>query len=211
MVRIIIIEDHPVVINGLRNIFRPGRDGIEITGSAQTPDEATEKISSDSFDIILLDLWLENHPPPLENIKKLKAVFPEKPIVMFTSEDQYIWKRKMYEAGVKAYLLKSAEKPEIKSTLEKVAEGLTVFTGVFEQQFMAQKFNQGSASGKHQLTENQIEIVKMLSNGLTQQKIAENKKTTLSNIEKTIKHIRDSIGAKNNTELVRILVERGVI
>jgi DNA-binding NarL/FixJ family response regulator len=211
MIRLLVIEDHPVIVNGLRNILRPSRDGIEITGSVQNPDEAIEKIESDSFDIILLDLWLHKDFLPLDNVRRLKSAFPDKPVVMFTSEDTYIWKRKMFEAGVKAYLLKSAEKPEIKSTLEKVASGQTVFVGVIEQEFMAQKLKDASDSGKHLLTQNQIEIVKMLSNGMTQQKIADVKKTTLSNIEKTIKHIRDTLDAKNNTELMRILVERGII
>jgi len=210
MIRLLVIEDHPVIVNGLRNILRPSRDGIEITGFVQNPDEAVEKIDPGSFDIVLLDLWLHKDHPPLENVKKLKSAFPEKPIVIFTSEDTYMWKRKMFEAGVKAYLLKSAEKPEIKVTLEKVAEGQTIFEGIIEQKFVAQKLSV-SDSAKHLLTENQIEIVKMLSNGMTQQKIADSKKTTLSNIEKTIKHIRDTVDAKNNTELMRILVERGII
>jgi len=51
----------------------------------------------------------------------------------------------------------------------------------------------------------------MLSNGTTQKKIADNKGTSVSNIEKTIKHIREAFNARNNAELTKILLEQGII
>jgi DNA-binding NarL/FixJ family response regulator len=144
-------------------------------------------------------------------MKKLKEKFPDKPIVMFTSEESSVWQRKMFDAGVKAYLLKTAEKIEIKLTLEKVAMGMTVFAGVMEQDYLNKKLSQEMASARHFLTPNQLEIAIMLSNGTTQKKIADNKGTSVSNIEKTIKHIREAFNARNNAELIKILLEQGII
>jgi len=131
MIRLFTIEDHPVIITGLRNTFRPSRDQIEIIGSANSVDEAVTKADPDTFDIFLLDLWIPGYHP-LQNVKKLKENFPGKPVVMFTSEDSTVWQRKMFEAGAMAYLLKNAEKIEIKATLEKVSHGMTVFSGMIE-------------------------------------------------------------------------------
>jgi DNA-binding NarL/FixJ family response regulator len=210
MIRLFVIEDHPIIVTGLRNLFRPSRDEVEISGNATSVDEALQKNDPELFDIILLDLWLHS-TPPLENVKKLRERFPEKPIVIFTSEGSSLWVRKMFDAGVKAYLLKTAEKSEIKLTLEKVMQGMTVFAGVMEEDFLHKKMGHDIVSLKRSLTANQLDIVRMLSNGMTQQKIADTKGTTVSNIEKTLKHIREVCDAKNNTELVRILVEHGII
>ena len=210
MIRLFVIEDHPIIVTGLRNLFRPSRDEVEIYTSAATVEEAIQKDEPEAFDIILLDLWLHS-TPPLENVKRLKEKFPEKPIVIFTSEGSTLWQRKMFEAGVKAYLLKTAEKSEIKLTLEKVMQGMTVFAGIMDEDFIHKKLGHDIASIKRTLTANQMEIVRLLSNGMTQQKIADIKGTTVSNIEKTLKHIREVCEAKNNTELVRILVEHGII
>jgi two-component system, NarL family, response regulator LiaR len=210
MIRLFVIEDHPIIVTGLRNLFRPSRDDVEITGSAPSVDEAIQKNDPDSFDLILLDLWLHT-TPPLENVKKLKEHFPTKPIVIFTSEGSSLWQRKMFDAGVRAYLLKTAEKSEIKLTLDKVMQGMTVFASVMEDDYLHKKLGHDIMSMKRSLTANQLEIVRMLSNGMTQQKIADTKGTTVSNIEKTLKHIREVCDAKNNTELVRILVEHGII
>jgi len=210
MIRLFVIEDHPIIVTGLRNLFRPSRDEIEIYGSASSADEALQNANPEAFDIIMLDLWLQSSAP-LENIKKLKEKFPEKPVVMFTSEESSVWQRKMFDAGAKAYLLKTAEKNEIRLTLEKVAMGMTVFAGVMEQDYLNKKLSSEIASARHFLTPNQLEIAIMLSDGVTQKKIADSKGTSISNIEKTIKHIRESFNARNNAELIKILLEQGII
>jgi DNA-binding NarL/FixJ family response regulator len=209
MIRLFTIEDHPVIITGLRNTFRPSRDQIEIIGSANSVDEAVTKADPDTFDIFLLDLWIPGSHP-LQNVKKLKENVPGKPVVMFTSEDSTVWQRKMFEAGAMAYLLKNAEKIEIKATLEKVSHGMTVFSGMIEPE-REQIFRSGFADPKYVLTTNQKEYVVFLSNGLTQQEIAEKKGLSISTVEKTIKNIREKCDAKNNLELVKILLEQGVI
>ena len=191
-------------------LFRSSRDEIEIYGSALSADEAIQTGDPEAFDIMMLDLYLGS-TPPLDNIKKLKERFPDKPIVMFTSEESSVWQRKMYDAGVKAYLFKTAERNEIRLTLEKVSMGMTVFAGVMEQEFLNKKLSPEMMNARQFLTPNQLEISIMLSNGVTQKKIADSKGTSVSNIEKTIKHIRELFNARNNAELIKILLEQGII
>ena len=213
MIRLFVIEDHPIIVTGLRNLFRPSRDGVEINGSSASAEEAILIADPAIFDIIMLDLWLQASTPG-ENIKMLKEKFPDKPIVMFTSESSSVWQRKMFDAGATAYLLKTAEKNEIKLTLEKVAVATTVFAGIMEQDFLNKKLSPeplSIISAKHFLTPNQLEIAIMLSDGVTQKKIADSKGTSISNIEKTIKHIREAFNARNNAELIKILLEQGII
>ena len=210
MIKLFIIEDHPVIVSGLKSLFRPSRDEIEINGSASDVEDAVLKADPSTFDIFLLDLWIPN-AHPLLNVRKLKERFGNKPIVIFTSEDSSSWQRKMFEAGVMAYLLKSATKAEIKLTLEKVIKGQVVFTGVFEEEDEKKRLPSVFSGQTFQLTANQRELVMLLSSGLTQQQIAGAKKTSVSTVEKTLKHIREKCGAKNNAELVRNLIEKGYI
>ncbi len=209
MIRLFVVEDHPVIVTGIRNLFRPSRDFIEVIGFAFNPDEALEKADPATFDIFLLDLLIPGFHPT-QNVKRLKENFPGKPIVMFTSEDSSAWRKKMFEAGVMAYLLKSAEKSEIKSTLEKVSQGIVMITGRIDSEDDS-KFLSTYTDPKNAVTENQRDIIYRLSIGQNQHEIADKKNTSISNIEKTLKHIRNKCGARNNTELVRIMLERGVI
>jgi len=209
MIRLFAIEDHPTMVTGIKNLFRPSRDNIEVVDSANSVEEAIKKADPETFDIFLLDLWLpDSHP--LLNIKRIKDAFPTKPVVIFTGEDSTNWRKKMFEAGVMAYMLKSNSKSEIKNTLMKVAKGEIVFSGVVDPAFEKQLASV-LESQKYVLTSNQKEIVILLSNGLSQYEIADIKKTSVSTVEKTLKHIRDICEVKSNTELVKVLMEKGVI
>jgi len=209
MIRLFVIEDHPVIVTGLKNLFRPSRDEIEIVGSTSNVDDAITRADPDTFDLFLLDLWLpDTHP--LLNVKKLKDHFHGKPIVIFTSEESSSWQRKMFEAGVMAYLLKSNNKVEIKSTLEKVFKGQIVFSGLVEPNY-EKKLASVLSGQKYYLTSNQQELAILLSTGLNQQQIADAKRTSVSTVEKTLKLVREKFDAKNNAELVKILLEKGII
>jgi len=205
MIRLFIVEDHPVIVAGLKNMFRPSRDNIEITGSAANVDEMLNHQDPDKFDIIILDLWISS-TSPLENMQQLQQHFPGKPIIIYTTEDSSYWQRKMFTLGAKAYTIKTSNKSELKAILEKVAEGQTIFSGSFNQS-PSKKFSFGHPNKMFSLTTNQKEIVHLLSRGLTMKKMAEITGTSVSNIEKTVKHIRDLFDAKNNTELMRIFKE----
>jgi DNA-binding NarL/FixJ family response regulator len=209
MIRLFVIEDHPVIVTGLKNLFRPSRDEIEIVDNAFSVDDAIKKADPATFDVFFLDLWLPN-AHPLLNVKKLKDQFYRKPIVIFTSEESPTWQRKMFEAGVMAYLSKGASKTEIKSTLEKIMKGQVVFSGIVEPDY-EKKLASVLAGERFSLTPNQQEQVILLSKGYSQQQIAEEKKISVSTVEKTLKLVREKCDAKNNTELIRILLEKGFI
>jgi DNA-binding NarL/FixJ family response regulator len=116
----------------------------------------------------------------------------------------------MFETGISAYLLKNVDKNEIKATLEKVARGQIVFSGFIEPE-VETIFRSGFADTKFSLTNHQKEFVLLLSQGLTQQQIADKQNISVSTVEKTLKTIREKCNAKSNTEMVRILFEKGII
>ena len=99
MLNVFVIEDHPVIVAGLKSLFHLSADGIKITGNAESVDNLIGRNDNVKIDLILLDLYL---PGSLagDNVKKLKSTFPGKPIVVYTSEDSDTWKKKMAAYGV---------------------------------------------------------------------------------------------------------------
>jgi len=205
MIRLYVIEDHPVILSGLRNMFRPIRDEIMVTGSAESVDEALEKAEPGNFEIIVLDLWLSDSGP-LDNIALLKKRFPGKPVVIYTAEESYLWQRRMYNAGAAAYIVKKIRRPEMKIILEKVAAGEIVFTDLVKQNL---KLNLLISKPQlpFKLNAHQQEIIDMLVRGFSMQKIAKLNDISISNVEKTFHHLRKLYDARNNTQLINILSE----
>ena len=206
MIRLFIIEDHPVIVSGLNMLFRNGNNGLDIIDSASHVSEAIKKADPAMFDLFLLDLWIPESNPA-DNVKQLRKHFPDKPIVIYTSEETAVWHRKMLNAGVKAYIVKTADVSEIRSTLELVASGKTVINGrAFPEEALSEYLSM--LEGKFILSPIQLEMVYLLSKGLTQGEVADKTNSSLSKVEKMLKQIRESCGAKTNAELVRILMER---
>jgi len=203
MIKLFIIEDHPPITAGLRNMFRPERDKICIAGSAENINEALLNADKTTFDIFLFDLWLSKGFP-LDNFELIKTKFPDKPNIVYTGETSTLWQRRMYNAGAAAYIVKTSNRPEMKLIIEKVAEGETVFPAEIKKN-LGKRIYFSNETQQFKLNANQQNIVDLLSEGCTQRKIAEIKQVSESTMEKTIKHIRELFGAKNNAELVNIL------
>jgi DNA-binding NarL/FixJ family response regulator len=209
MIRLFIIEDHPVIIFGLQNIFRSTGDGIEVVDSAASVTEAESKANVGGFDLIILDLWIAKDDPEV-NITRLKTKFPGKPIVIYTTEESGFWQRKVFSLGVSGYIFKSADPTEIRLTIEKVARGGISFPGVTSPSDRS-NLEGGIISGQNSITSLQRELIRMVYTGIKQKEIARQKKISVSTIEKTLSGLREKFSAHNNADLIRILLEKGLL
>lgn len=132
MIRIFIIEDHQVTVAGLRTFFRHSRDNVIIAKTSNNIDEALLIDDAESFDVILLDLWLPSCKP-VDNFKKITIKFSKKPIVIYSGETSNYWIHKMYKLGVKGFINKNADKSLIEETLERVIKGETVYPPMIKE------------------------------------------------------------------------------
>ena len=202
--RVLVIEDHNVVITGLRSYFRPSRDSIEISLNAGTVEEAL-LIDSGSFDVILLDLWLPKGDP-VENFKEVQHHFPDKPIVIYTAERSLHWQRKMYKAGARGFLGKDSKKAEIHSVLTRVGRSETVYTEVMTA-YEAKSTIEGFRDEKYGLTDDHKEIIHWFLEGLTSKDIAGRLGKDRSTIDKALRHIRKIFEVENDIELIKLLLK----
>jgi DNA-binding NarL/FixJ family response regulator len=209
MIRLFILEDHPIIVDGLKQRFRHHRDNITVAGWSNNPEEFTKTVSEESFDILILDLWFPDRDP-LDIFCLIRKRFPEKPVIIYTSERSTFWMKTMMEKGVKAYLMKDIDIREFKSVIEKVNQGKTVFPGLLFEKLPAFK-NDELPFRKYILTPSERSLVWQLSRGVLLKNIADKRYTTVSTIEKSLKKIRKKVNVKTNPELIRILMEHKLI
>ena len=204
MVRIFIVDDHPVTITGLHTYFRPSRDEISITGSASTIEEVLSKADPGTFDVIFMDLWL-NGGNPLDNFKKLAKKFPDIPILIYTGENSIHWQRKMFKVGAKAYINKQATKSEISQILERVMKGETVYTPNLNEALLKRKIYSYN-DPKYGLSEDQKEILKYFMEGNTSRMIAGKMSKNITTIDRSIRDIMGKFGVTNKLELMKAIL-----
>jgi DNA-binding NarL/FixJ family response regulator len=170
---------------------------------------ALERITSQTIDIILLDLWIPG-TNPIENVLLLKRNFPSLPIMIYTTDESEEWVRKMFAAGVMAYVTKKMGKPEIKSAIKEVHAGKTVFYGLTGNKH----------SGKSVIMEDKDpfdlsplmrDIIKLLSEGKSHKEIADIEGMPKITLEVMLHRMRKRFYAANNIQLIKICSDLGLV
>ena len=203
-IRLFYIDDHHVTRSGLRTIFRSSRDFVCVAGEAKSVEEALTLAGNISFDIFLLDLWLQSGDP-LKNYQQLNAAFPNHPIVIYTGEKSAYWQRKMYHAGAYGYIDKEAEKTEIRLILEDVMLGNRSFPK-YKPGNDTKNILNSHGNSRFELTEAEQHIITLLINGDPSNIIADKLHIHASTVDKSLRRIRKKMQVSSNIEMVKIFL-----
>lgn len=126
MINVFVIDDHPILIDGIKTVFADKEDNIKISGSATSASEAMKKLKKSLAKIVLLDLVM-----PETNGNELcfwiKSNYPEKKVIAFTAETNRTLLLSALKSGVDAILIKSCGKQEIIETIDNVLSGKRIF------------------------------------------------------------------------------------
>lgn len=203
-IRIFVVDDHPVVREGLVAVLETQAE-FSVVGEAGNGEEALPLLLEKKADILLLDLAM----PKMDGVQLIEALqakgSPTKAIIftIFDTDERIITAIK---AGAKGYLLKGASRQEIFHAVRVVHGG-----GSLLQPSVADKLFQHISQDIMPLTARELEVLKALSGGLTNREIAK----LLFISERTVKfHVSAILGklqVQNRTEAVQIGVKRGLI
>jgi DNA-binding NarL/FixJ family response regulator len=204
---IFIVDDHQMVIDGLRLIIDT-IEGFEIVGESTGASNALDELDTVNADILLTDVSM----PEMSGIELTRLVKKKHPHIkiialsMF-SESQVV--AEMIDAGISGYILKNTGKQELIEALNKVSSGQNYFGQDITLQLMRSfKRNQDESS---RLTDREIEIIRMIEQDFGNKQIAD----MLFISERTVETHRKNILRKTNTQtvvgLLKYAYERKII
>jgi DNA-binding NarL/FixJ family response regulator len=202
-IRLFVIDDHPIVVDGIRYRLHSEQDRITVVASALNVHDAIPNLKLNAFDIIILDLYIPNCNP-LDNVKTLKDRFRDKKIIIFTSESASVWVSRMIKEGVNAYLTKDLSDSQFISAIYKVFNGEAVFP--IDVSSINITNGKKDFEREQQLLPIQRKIIKLLSDGLSVKQIADKVETNFFRINYLLKKTRQQFKVKNNVELIATLL-----
>ena len=210
MIRLMIVDDHEMVREGLKAILVAEPD-FSIVGDAANADEALELIERLLPDIVLLDVRL----PGVSGIEVCRIVterYPETAVIILTTftDEQLI--AQSIQAGTKGFILKDVERFDLKRAIRAVARGEAAIDTKTAAAVLAQLRRVPPAQSeplKEPLSSQQIAILRLVAQGLSSREIATQLYLSENTVKGYVQEILHRLGVKNRTEAVMVAVKQG--
>jgi DNA-binding NarL/FixJ family response regulator len=206
--RIYIVDDHPLVRQGLSQIVASEAD-MEICGEAEDSPSAIRGVGEANPDAIIVDISLKG-ANGLELIKNLKAIHEDIPILVFSMHDETIYAQRALRAGAKAYVMKKESPSKVVDAIRKIIQGEIYVSPSVADQVLHQIVNgpgNVSTSPVDRLTDRELEVVQLIGRGLSSREIAESLHLSVKTIESHRAHVKEKLSLRNATELVQFSVQ----
>jgi len=198
---IIIIEDHPIVRNGLSAFFTAaGR--WKVMGTAASLAEAKKLLTSVTVDIVLLDIQLEDgwglDIIPWLVTRSEQKTNPLPLLAVYSAFDDYAHVRAALSMGVKAYITKRRSEQELETALRKALEGELHIDEAAQQKL------QSISDLCILLTKRETEILNLVKKGLSNKEISSQLGINRRTVENILSCVYDKTGIKSRLELERL-------
>jgi len=207
-IRILVVDDHKVVRNGLRT-FITVHDDLELVGEASNGEEAVEQCAAIRPDVVLMDMKMPVMDGP-EAITRILGQNPEIRIIALTSFDDDDFARRALESGATGYLFKDADENDLASAIRLANQGTGVIVPEAMQALVRQTID-GDDPYAVSLTDRELETLGLVARGLTNPQIADRLLVSVSTVNFHVHNVLDKLGAKTRTEAVMIAAREGLI
>jgi DNA-binding NarL/FixJ family response regulator len=219
-IRILLVDDHPSVLNGMRG-YLGGRENLKVVGQAVDGEDAVQKTSELRPDIVVMDLSLPRLTG-IEAIKKIRSEVPDSKVVAYTMYDGKEFVEEALRVGARGFVLKSSCLRGLVQAIVRVRSGkIFLDKGITGLNVLPQKSN-GHLEGENdlsttrvrekcELTEREVQILKLLVDGMTTKEIAGKLHISSNTMIPHIKHIYMKLRVNTRGAVVAKALKEGLV
>lgn len=205
-VRVVIVDDHPVVRAGLRAVLG-GREDIEVAADlARGEDLLAELAGGAAFDVVLMDLQLGPHALGGAEVTRRVRAAGGPPVVVVTTYDSDADIVAALDAGAAGYLLKDAPTDDLVAAVRAAAAGRTALGPAVQERLVDRLRSPATA-----LTAREVEVLERLAHGDSNEAIAAALFLSRATVKTHLVHIYDKLGVTSRTAAVARARERGIL
>jgi len=206
MIRLVVVDDHPIVRHGLVSMLGYEKD-LQVVGEAANGHDAVRVILEHKPDVTLLDLRM----PGLSGVEVMKQVRAQLTSVKFLvlttyDTDEYIVPA--LSSGAHGYLLKDTSPDELVRAIHAIAQG-----GAALEPGVAARFLENVAAQKNnaELSEREAEVLRLLVSGASNKIIAAQLDLSENTIKSHVSHIFEKLNVASRAEAVAVALQRGLV
>jgi two-component system nitrate/nitrite response regulator NarL len=214
MIKILLVDDHDIILDGIKAMFFEDPD-FEIIDVAKNGIEAIEKNRHLKPQVIIMDISM----PEMSGIDAVKIIKSEDPnvkVIGLTQHESNEYVMEMINAGADGYLLKNSKKKELTDAIQAVYLGKTYFgkkvSSIIIDDLLSAKFREEqSIRTKDILTPREIEIIRFIANDKSNQKIAIELNISSRTVETHRRNIMQKLDISSAVGLVRFAIKNNIV
>lgn len=214
LLNILIIDDHQLVRDGIKILLLSGGDKYDFKiCEVDTAEKAIQKVTEQSFDIILADYQLPDILGP-EMVGRILGKRPKSKILVLSGYDEYACVKNMLNAGVKGYALKSITSHDLINAIESILSGKKYYSAEIEDKINSFKKNKRLGSRQQEkfgITTREIQILKLIAKGLTNEMISKRLKLSKRTIDTHRQNLLTKFDVHNTAVLLTKATELSII
>jgi len=210
-IRVLIVDDHAVVRQGLRSLLSV-HDDIQIVGEADRGSVVLGLVETLRPDVVLLDIRI---PPPtgIEVAHRLRRSYPDVRVIILTTYDDDIYLNDALRVGAHAYLLKDVSRKSLAESIRQVYRGERLLSPGLVDRVLRnyETMARQAARYKYDLTDEELAVLREISEGATTRDIARKLHLSEATIKKRVQDILDKMGASHRAQAVAAAIREGLI
>ena len=202
VIRLLLVDDHPVVREGLRTMMQ-SFEAVDLIAVCANGEEALEIVSQQPVDIVLADMRMT----PMDGVQLLRSLRKQSPAIKVIIFSSYELEEDIFQAltaGAYGYLNKYASEEELLSTIRRAYSGERVFS-----RQILEKFDERST--RREITAREFQIMQMMAKGLTNREIAQVLTVSAFTVKNQVRSICQKLEVSHRTEAIRVAIERGLV
>ena len=207
MIRVFIVDDHPVVIEGIHSLLQQEPD-IEWAGHAMTAQSCLGFFVNNTVDIILMDI----HLPDMNGVdlcKMIKDRYPGIFVLGLSTSNQGLYIKKMMENGASGYILKNSSREDLLQAIHAVRDGCIYFSGEVGEAL--KQYQKSQHMELPAISRREREVLGLIAEGFTNGEIAEKLFVSQFTVDSHRKNLIAKLNVKNTAMLIRFAVEHKLV
>jgi DNA-binding NarL/FixJ family response regulator len=207
--RVLIVDDHPIVRQGLKLMFAEEPD-LEVVGEAQSEREARQAIREKDPDVVIVDISLAQGDG-LELVRDVHAHHPDLPMLVLSMHDELIYAERLLAAGASGYIMKQAASDLLLVALRRVLAGGIYVSEALARNLerMGQPGTSGAGSGTDPITRlsnRELQVLSLIGRGQSSREAAEGLGLSVKTVETHRQSLKRKLNLATNAQLLQYAI-----
>lgn len=207
-VRVIIVDDHSVVRDGVEQILDKA-ESIELRGKAASADEAIKLLSMQDLDLVITDITLSGSTSGIDLIKAIRERFPQVKLLVMSMHDESIYGERVIRAGASGYVMKEDASLKMVDAIRTVMSGDLYLSEGLQKKIVSKLTSSVDKVGNpvEMLTNREFEVFRLIGNGYSTREIGERLNVSVNTVESHRNKIKAKMKLKSSAELVKHAIQ----